>query len=368
MKIAYIITTLGYGGAEKMCMDLCNEVATYPDCEVYLISLFDHTSAQRSLSELNRKITFITAGKKPGIDISTFSRLDKILSDIKPDVVHTMLTGLFYGAKYIWKNRNNPNIRFIHTVHNVAKEDVHYALNYVQGLLLRKVNIITVALTQEIKDTIREYYKISDAHVIFNGVPAPVLSEKLKDAGDEIGQYKKDEHTRVFINLGRIHPQKNQQMLVQVFKRLEEKNVVALILGDCTEQNKPLLEKLTAAAGKNVHILGRRSNPLDYIYHSDVFAMTSVFEGLPIALLEALSLGKVSICTRVGGIPSVVENGMNGILTDVDEEAYYQAVLEYLQMKDDTIKEIQRKAKETFEQKFTMASCARAYMQLYTKQ
>jgi glycosyltransferase involved in cell wall biosynthesis len=368
MKIAYIITTLGYGGAEKMCMDLCNEVATYPDCEVYLISLFDHTSAQRSISELNKKIKFITAGKKPGNDPGTFSRLDKILSDLKPNVVHTMLTGLFYGAKYIWKNRNNPNIRFVHTVHNVAKEDVHYALNYVHRLLLNKVDIITVALTQEIKETIREYYKINDAYVIFNGVPTPVLSEKLKEAGNEIAQYKKDEHTRVFINLGRIHPQKNQQMLIQVFKKLEDKNVVVLILGDCTEQNKPLLEKLTAAAGKNVHILGKRSNPLDYLYHSDVFCMTSVFEGLPIALLEALSLGKVSICTPVGGIPSVVENGVNGMLApDVEDEVYYQTVLGYLQMKEEAIKEMQQKAKETFEQRFTMSSCAKAYVQLYTK-
>ncbi|MCF6402236.1 glycosyltransferase family 4 protein [Chitinophaga filiformis] len=349
-------------------MDLCNEVATYPDCEVYLISLFDHTPGQRGLSELNKKIKFITAGKKPGIDLSTFSRLDKILSDLKPDVVHTMLTGLFYGAKYIWKNRNNHNIRFVHTVHNVAKEDVHYALNYVHRLLLQKVNILTVALTQEIKETIREYYKVNDAHVIFNGVPVPVLSDKLKEAGSQISQFKKDEHTRVFINLGRIHPQKNQQMLIQVFKRLEDKNVVALILGDCTEQNKPLLEKLTAAAGKNVHILGKKNNPLDYLYHSDVFSMTSIFEGLPISLLEALSLGKVSICTRVGGIPSVVENGVNGILTsEVDEEVYYQAVLEYLQMNEHAIKAMQQKAKETFEQKFTMSSCAKAYMQLYIK-
>jgi glycosyltransferase involved in cell wall biosynthesis len=366
MKIAYIITTLGYGGAEKMCMDLCNEVATFPDCEVYLISLFDHTATQRSLSELNKKVKFITAGKKPGIDLSTFSKLDKILSELKPDVVHTMLTGLFYGTRYIWKNRNNPDVRFVHTVHNVAKEDVHYALNYVHRLLLNKVKIVTVALTQEIKDTIREYYKIEHAYVIYNGVPAPVLSEKLEEVGREIAQYKKDEHTKVFINLARIHPQKNQQMLIRVFNRLEGKNVVALILGDCTDQNKPLLEKLTAAVSKNVHILGKKSNPLDYLYHSDVFCMTSVFEGLPIALLEALSLSKISICTPVGGIPSVVKNGINGILTpEVEEEAYYQAVLGYLQMKEEAITDMQQNAEQTFEKWFTISSCAKEYMQLY---
>lgn len=351
-----------------MCMDLCNEVATFPDCEVYLISLFDHTPTQRSLSELNKKVKFITAGKKPGIDLSSFSKLDKILSDLKPDVVHTMLTGLFYGARYIWRNRNNPKIRFVHTVHNVAKEDVHYALNYVHRLLLNKVKIVTVALTQEIKETIREYYKVDDAYVIYNGVPAPVLSEKLEEVGKEIAQYKVDEHTKVFINLARIHPQKNQQMLIQVFKRLEDKNVVALILGDSTGQNRPLLEKLEAAAGKNVHILGKRSNPLDYLYHSNVFCMTSIFEGLPIALLEALSLSKVSICTPVGGIPSVIQSGVNGILTSaVDEEVYYQAILGYLQMKEEAIREMQQKAKEMFEKWFTISSCAREYMQLYTK-
>lgn len=369
MKIAYIITTLGYGGAEKMCMDLCSEVANLDNCEVYLISLFDHTPSQRSLSELNNKVKFIAAGKKPGIDLSTFSRLDKILSDINPDVVHTMLTGLFYAAKYIWKHRNNPRIRFVHTVQNVAREDVHYALNYVQRIILRNVNIVTVGLTPEIKETIREYYKREDAYVIYNGAPEPVLSEKLDEAAKEIAQYKADGNTKVFINLGRIHPQKNQQMLIQVFKRLEDKNVVALILGDCTEQNKPLLEKLQAAAGKNVHILGKRSNPLDYLYHSDVFCMTSIFEGLPVALVEALSLSKVSICTPVGGIPTVIENGVNGILApEVEEEAFYQTVLKYMAMKEDAIRDMQQQAKATFEARFKITSIARAYMQLYTKQ
>ncbi len=363
MKIVHIITTLGYGGAEKICMDLCNELAASEEHEVHLISLFDHTPEQRPLEYLNKNIYFHSTGKKPGLDFRVLSRVNKTLKTIRPDVVHTHLTGLFFSLFYIW---NHPKVRFIHTVHNLAKKDVHPLFNAVNKILIRRKRVVPVALSQEILRSVQDYFKVKDVYCIYNGTVAPVLTARLPAVSAEVERYKRNPTTRVFINLGRIHPQKNQEMLVRVFNRLQEKNVTLLILGECTDKNRELLIRLKKMALPHIHILGKKDNPSDYLYLAEAFCLSSSYEGLPIALLEALALGKVPICTPVGALPSVVNSDM-GILSSSDSEAaYYEAICNYLQLDDNRLNAMSANCKTTFFKTFTIQACAEAYLRVYS--
>ena len=362
----HIITSLGYGGAEKVCIDLCNALSEHNEHQVYLISLFDHTPAQRPLSSLSETVIFKSVGKKTGLDLSVIFKLDKLLREIQPDVVHTHLTGLFFSIRFILRNNNRKRIPFIHTLHNPAERDVHPVFNLFHKYLFRKKLAKPVALSEEIRQTVIAYFKVDTVAVINNGIPFPQLSSKYGTVVQEIESYKLNAQTKVFINLARIHPQKNQEMLIKVFNKLNDNNVILLILGTCAVKDKILLDQLQARAKPHIHILGKKDNPIDYLAQADAFCLSSHYEGLPISLLEALSLRKIPICTPVGGIPSVISDGSNGLLSASNsEEDYYNKILHFLNMSPASVTEMQELGYKSFKANFTMAACADAYIKLY---
>ena len=113
------------------------------------------------------------------------------------------------------------------------------------------------------------------------------------------------------------------------------------------------------------HILGERHNPLEYLKEADAYALTSVYEGLPISLLEALAAGAVPVCTPVGGITNLVIDGENGFLSeDTSEQAYYKALKRFLNTDDKTIQEMKDKAMVSFAP-YSMKKCAEKYVEIY---
>ena len=131
-----------------------------------------------------------------------------------------------------------------------------------------------------------------------------------------------------------------------------------LVIGDGFDQGPGAELKRRACA--KIHFLGLKNNVADYLCCSDAFCLTSIYEGLPISLLEAMACGVVPICTRIGGIPDVVADGKNGYLSEVSLNAYMSALERYLNEAgglEDLVK--------YFESRFSMSSCAAKYMDIY---
>ena len=95
---------------------------------------------------------------------------------------------------------------------------------------------------------------------------------------------------------------------------------VLLVLGDGFDQGAGA--GLKTRACEKIHFLGLKNNVADYLYCSNAFCLTSIFEGLPISLLEAMACGVIPICTNIGGVPDVVQDGRNGYLSDVTDKDY----------------------------------------------
>jgi len=359
MKIVHIIPSLNYGGLQKFSIDLTNTLSEEGN-EVYLVVLDqDRKKTMKSFCSNKLKLIFIRRnGLK--IDVRVFGTLYKAVSEIQPDVVHTHGISLFYSIKLIIAGK----IKFIHTVHNLAYKEAGRIRIFINGILFNYFKVQPVSISDEVDDSFQKCYPYSKVIKIYNGLVQPAKTKSFELAYSTIEMFKKSDNTRVLINVGRIDEQKNQKLLISSYLKLREKykNICLLIIGDLGEDN-PLFEEIKIYNDTSgIHFLGVVENVYDYLLCSDIFCLSSKYEGLPISLLEALSAGKICACTPAGGVSSVLSNRLGYVSHDFTIKDYYNtlelALNNTYNISSDTLIRL-------FNKNYTMDKCCREYMRIY---
>ncbi len=363
-KIVQMVPALGWGGAQVFCIQLCNELANYPGYEVTLISMYDHIPGKHlPLSMLSEKVKFIGLGKRSGIDLKMFSKISKTLQDIQPDVVHTHLHSGYY-CFYAYFKLKYP-FKKIHTLHNLAKKDAPAHGRMMFKYFFKKNIIVPVTISDEVHKSALKEYGSCIKTLIYNGSDEVKPSLAFKETTNKVEQFKKNPQTKILLNVARITRQKNQKLLLDVMRQLEQENVIAIILGDYVADDKEVYNELIANKPNNVFLLGKVTNVSDYLLCADAFVLTSTFEGLPISLLEALSAGVVPVCTPVGGIKNIVKEDIGYLSKDVSEASYITALRSYLDADETIIQGLKNSGKELYNREFSMQTCAAKYDALY---
>lgn len=362
MKILHIIPSLHGGGAEKFCIDLCNEMSKEHD--VTVCSLFDVGEEMFMAKGLSPDVKLVTSNKKPGLDVGVFFKIFKLIRQEKYDVVNTHLRALIYSFLPIIFYQ----AKFLHTVHNMAQNETSKINRIVYKILFRFFGVTPVGISKQVSDSIQLEYGHRFNVLIENGLNEPTATTKLDDVKLEIESYKKTPDTKIFLSIGRITHQKNHEMLVRVFNRLisEGEDVVLLIIGDDPVVGKPLLHQLEQMPKRNIYFLGMKQNIADYLICSDAFCLSSLYEGLPITLLEAISLGIIPICTPAGGIVDVIFDGENGWLSkDFSEDEFYKAIKKYLDTDDATRSKVSFNSKQSYDEKYSIVQTSKNYLNIY---
>lgn len=357
MKIVQFIPNLNSGGAERFVVDLSNELST--NHEVYLFTLFDLDKHGFYKSEINTNIKVISFNKKLGVDLVIPYRILKELLRIKPDVVHSHLNAIFYLILSFWFLKKTV---FFHTIHNQATKEVNSKFEFYYKYFLYKKKIVSpITISDTSTKGFEAFYNLS-SHKIYNGRLLNYKVEYLKESF--LNGFKKNNSTKVFVNVARLSEQKNQIMLVQAFKKLSDNgyDVSLIIVGN--DDNTKIREEILSI-NKDVHILGQVKNPLDYMANADAFCLSSDYEGMPISLIECFGVGTIPICTPVGGIKDMIVDGSNGFLSsDKNLDSYYKTLEEFMNLNKDDIKKIKSKSKETFK-KYSMDNCGAEHILLY---
>jgi glycosyltransferase involved in cell wall biosynthesis len=363
-KIVQVVPALGWGGAQIFCIQLCNELAKKPGYEITLISLYDHAPGKHlPLSLLDANIKFIVLGKKPGLNPVIFFKVYKILKKIKPDIVHTHLHAAYY-CFYAYK-RLTHFFKKVHTIHNLARMDAPLHGRKMFKYFFRRNIIEAVAISEEVyKSALKEYGNCIKT-LIYNGSKAVQPSPAFSETQQLVNGLKKNTATKVLLNVARITRQKNQKLLLDVMHTLEQRNIIAIIAGGYVTEDEDLYKELVINKPPNVHFIGKVSNVGDYILCADAFVLTSIFEGLPISLLEALSARVIPVCTPVGGIVNVITKDIGFLSDDLSKDAYLKALELYFNTSESDKMRLQDNGKELYNKKFSIAACASAYDNLY---
>ncbi len=371
MIIVQVISTLSKGGAERLVVDLCNSFCKKENTTVYLCVFHEREGRASFKNELDSKVNYIFLNKKGRFDIRFQFRLFKFLSRIKPDVVNSHLSGtllyLYFALLFFRK------IKFFHTIHNIASEETpEKFLQRVRRYFYKKKLLIPVSISSITERSHTDLYHVR-SEMIYNGVERKEPTTEFQSVKQEIASYKKDAGSAVFLSIGRINSpkdQKNYKLLVQVFKKLEENNVnaVLIIIGVDNSTDKATLNALLGLNAGNVFFIGSKSNICDYMLNSDFYCLSSKYEGLPITIIEALSYGLPVLSTNVGGISELVTDQQNGLLINsLDTEEYYNGLVELMHWDKDTIRLVSKNNVLKYDTCFSIDIAAKNYLDMYLK-
>ena len=315
MKIVQVIPSLELAGAERMCENLSLELKK-KNHDIYVISLYDKTTEiTENLKKNGIKVYML--GKKAGIDLSIIKPLNAILHKIKPNIIHTHL----YVVKYVLPYVIFSKVKVVHTVHNEADKEVPIFDQILHKILFKIGKVVPVAISKEIAKTISLKYKIEipREQIIINGVPIELFMPKKNDMVN--GRF-------TILNLARITEQKNSLFLAKVFNDSFRDKCELWYVGGAEEK---YLKRLCDYIEKNdltnqVKIMGIQQNVKDILNRCDVFVLPSKYEGVPLAIIEAMATGLPIIATMVGGIPDILDDGENALLCQCDEKEISDAI------------------------------------------
>lgn len=327
MKILQIVFSLAFGGAERFVVDLSNELAKNHD--VTVLALKDEkclpffTFYKFALSS---NVKYDNLGLPLQASVSAQYKIYKYIKKHRPDVVHMhtenmpkfcFLANLLLGKK----------IKFVQTIHNDVHEKYNNFMYHFVYYTLGKYKLIRfAALSQTNYLDLCKLYPSLLSTCIVNG-RAPILpTDNYDSVKKEVASYKVNENTVVVLHVARCCEQKNQKLLVAGFNELIKrgKNAILIIIGGEFEKERG--QVLQQMACDRIFFLGTKENVADYMLNSDIFTLSSKYEGMPISLLEAMLSGLPMVSTPVCGAIDVI-NGRNGVLSkDYSLEGYVEAL------------------------------------------
>ncbi len=352
MRICEVIPCLyPLGGAERFLIDLSNSFVTEGD-EVFIISLYtkqDNPIVKTLMEQSKIKMFFLE--KKKGIDLKCAKKLKKLIESIKPDIIHSHLDSILT----IWLSGIFKKIKTFYTFHTLINTSVvgkkSAPKNILYKMLFKRKNIFPVAISQTIKKSICDYYRLDPSYVevVYNGVPTNHFS-----VSTSLGERNID-----FIFIGRFIELKNTKIILSCFKKVLDvhPSSTLVMIGE-----GPLLSWCKQYVSDNnipgVEFKGFIEDVSPFITNAKCLLLPSTYEGNPIVINEAIASRSFVIATSVGGIPDVV-NSKNGQLIAYDsklEDSLYTSMVSFLN-RIDTINDL---LEENYVENLKMVSIDRA--------
>jgi glycosyltransferase involved in cell wall biosynthesis len=327
--IALFMADLSGGGAERMMVNLAAGLANR-GLRVDLV-LADATGPYLAEVPDNVRLHRLEAGRV----LRALPRLAAYLRNERPQV---LLTTLHHSSVVALLARRMSGVTvplFIREANTPSARSASpggLRRKMVAGLIRRLYHLAdgVIAVSGGVAADTAAYFGLpaSKIHVLYNPVVSPDIPELA--AADPGHPWLEPGQPPVVVGMGRLHPQKDFPTLLRAFARVRRRHRARLmILGEGPE--RPALERLAAEllVSEDVSFPGFVPNPFAYLAHAGVFVLSSRWEGLPGALIQALACGCPAVATDCPSGPAeVLEDGSFGRLVPVGDDSAMATAIE----------------------------------------
>ena len=340
INILQLITGLGMGGAEKVVLDLSKYLSD--DFNVFVIGM---SKRDELLDEfLSNKINTILLRKSNSLKdfLSIIKTLNKFIKDNNIQIIHAHMTHSVIIVSIL--KILNPNIKIVFTSHSL---NIGSKLREQILFLLKPLRNIDIVFS---KDILKYFYK-KNYIIIPNGIKIDKYNLNLEK-----------NKIFTFIAVGRLENVKNHKILIEIANKLKNKyNFQIQIVGEGYLRSE--LENLIKEYQLEnvVKLLGLRNDIPELLNEAHCFIMPSLWEGLPISLLEAGASKLPIISTPVGSIPDIL-NKDNSYLCEIDN--FKEKIIEVM----NNLEIANKKAQKLFnkiEKEYSIESVVNKHKKIY---
>jgi len=306
-KILFLVEALSCG-IFTYIVDLANGLVDSFD--IYIVHAIRPQTPKNYKDYFDKRVKLIKVENlrreiKPAQELKAIKEVREIAEQIKPDIIHLHSTKAGAIGRLAFNGKNVP---LFYTPHGYSFLIQNYSplkRMVFKGIeaILAKRNCTTISCgLGEHKETLKF---TKNATYINNAINVEELEKSLSGM-------KKEDHPFTVFTLGRISYQKNPALFNKIAEKMPDTKF--LWVGDGELKNE-----LTS---KNIEITGwvTREDALNASVNADVFLLTSLWEGLPISLLESMYMKKLCVVSNVIGNRDVIKNGENGFVCDSLDE------------------------------------------------
>lgn len=322
MKVLHLIDSGGLYGAERMLLALVKEqLDAGLDPIILSAGEIGIDSKPIELEAMRLNLPLKVWRMRPGLNLKAAKEIRSWAAEIGIELFHShgfkfnVLMGLF------WHKRNVPLISTFHGYLHAprfTKLWLYEKLDRLSALRIDSLVLVGEAMRHELPD-----FVLSKKNVVSirNGLDIERVKEMAKsDLAPKTNVFFKS-HEPLIIGVGRLSPEKGFGNLLMAFAKIKENfSTAGLVLaGDGPERAR--LESMAIELGlsDDVFFLGYVENIPALMAKSSILVMPSLSEGLPITLLEALSLKVPVVASPVGEIPVLLEGGVGVLLKNIDD-------------------------------------------------
>lgn len=360
MRIVYVLTSLGMGGAEKQVLALAGRVAQRGHT-VALLILRPRVAEEWPTS---LPVVHLEMRKTPMSVLAAIARGRSFLKEFRPDLLHSHS----FHANIVARLLKNflPATPVVSTVHSVNEGGWPRMLAY---RLTDPLTRMTTAVSRAAADRIVRLKAVPQDKcvVVHNGIdtaefaPNPDRRAQVRTQFGVNGEF-------IWLTVGRLVPAKDYPNLLRAFARLRALRTDAQlwVAGDDSGGEGSSLRTLAAELGleTSVRRLGLRRDLPGLLDAADAFVLASAWEGMPLALGEAMAMEKPVVATDVGGVRELV--GDAGVLVPPKSPgALAQAMLALMQTKSEGRGALGRAARERIANQFSIDAIADRWEALY---
>lgn len=361
MKILFVINSFSIGGAEKLVYNLALQLIRKTK-GISIVGLYKINSSieKQMCEELEREgIKIYIIGKRPKKDrLKSIYQIYKIIKKDRISVIHAHCVVPMFLTKISGFLLNLP---VICTVHSTSGYSV-WQEKFTSWMCKKYISV-----GDAVEQYLVEKLHISNNKIvkIYNGIDTKYfISAKKKDLfwqdfGGSIGDIN-------LVSIGRVHEAKNQLCMFNAMMELKKQglNQYKLYIIGPYDENDNIYEKLCAFIKsqnlqENIHFLGSKKNIADFLINADCFLMTSLYEGLSLAFLEAVISGIPIISTDLDFVCNLNRIAPCALLIPQNDSKYLAKLLatkKFLNLNS---------PKELFSKLFSIEECAKKHFDLY---
>lgn len=250
-----------------------------------------------------------------------YKQLKKVVADNKIDIIHCHSP--IGGAISRLVGKTN-NVKVIYTAHGFhfykGAPKLNWLVYYPLEKYLSRFTDTILTINQEDYQIASQKFHSKKVYLI-NGVGIPI--EKYKKIQINTMEKKaelgiKDKKTKIILSVGELNINKNHAMVIEALKQFKDKNFKYFICGVGSLEYS-LKEKIkNSGLEEKVVLLGYRTDVLEIMKISDLFVFPSKREGLPVSVMEAMSIGLPIVASNIRGNMDLIQNNITGKLFDVN--------------------------------------------------